>query len=553
LSHQEATDATKILQKAIIHFYRHLMMLENYVQLNYTGFEKILKKHDKTTGLSSVDFLELVQATLFFSHKDLSRLIKQTENMFQEGFAGGNLLTAKARLLARQHDYFDWHTLGAGLFSGMALVLLALLLLLVCGGGLKEPHTADLVSVLPVYRLFAIPILAIWLWGINVLIWHKSRINHVYIFQFKPGSSLNFINIFKLAAILTVLWSISFVLYVAETRHHFSLGIPRMVYPLTLTVTILTILFCPMKTFHRSSRVFVFKSLCSVIASPFGRLRFFDFYLGDVLTSMVKTIVDLEYTACYYISGDFLEEKVLKCKEVNLIIPPVVSCLPLFWRMMQCLRRYAATKQLEHLANSTKYAVGFSVIVFSSINGDFSSYSTEWSVVRVLWVISFVGSTLYMYTWDFFMDWGLGRIHSKNFPLRDKLFYANRKWFYYYVIGSNFVFRFFWAITLSGTPIYIGVDPMLMAWIAAAIEITRRFTWSLLRVENEYQSHSTETFRETDFIPLPFEVNKIASTKETELKQLDRLLANKEKENGSAEEDYKDDDLAYLTTLNSLN
>ncbi len=40
----------------------------------------------------------------------------------------------------------------------------------------------------------------------------------------------------------------------------------------------------------------------------------------------------------------------------------------------------------------------------------------------------------------------------------------------------------------------------------------RRFTWSLLRVENEFQSKasSPETYRDTDFIPLPFEVNRVS-------------------------------------------
>lgn len=64
--------------------------------------------------------------------------------------------------------------------------------------------------------------------------------------------------------------------------------------------------------------------------------------------------------------------------------------------------------------------------------------------MRVLWCISFIVSTLYSYvvsahpshrqftqgigsyTWDFLMDWGLGRWHSRNFPLRDELFYAHR-------------------------------------------------------------------------------------------------------------------------------
>jgi len=149
------------------------------------------------------------------------------------------------------------------------------------------------------------------------------------------------------------------------------------------------------------------------------------------------------------------------------------------------------------------------------------------------------------------MDWGLGRFNSHNFLLRDELFYSNRsntrnliqigsdlysfflytlrKWFYYYCIVSNLVFRFFWTITLSGSPISIGIDSTTLGWIAALVEVfrycnlnllfsfaywygrtahNRRFTWSLLRVENEYQSKASDVTvsRDTDFIPLPFQV-----------------------------------------------
>jgi len=55
-------------------------------------------------------------------------------------------------------------------------------------------------------------------------------------------------------------------------------------------------------------------------------------------------------------------------------------------------------------------------------------YSTYWPWYRVLWLICFIGTTLYNYTWDLFMDWGLGRIYSNNFMLRDRLVWQNHKW-----------------------------------------------------------------------------------------------------------------------------
>ena len=50
--------------------------------------------------------------------------------------------------------------------------------------------------------MFYIIILAGWLWGINVFVWHRSRINHSYIFGLNPASTLGFHRIFKVSVLL---------------------------------------------------------------------------------------------------------------------------------------------------------------------------------------------------------------------------------------------------------------------------------------------------------------------------------------------------------------
>ena len=128
-----------------------------------------------------------------------------------------------------------------------------------------------------------------------------------------------------------------------------------------------------------------------MIVSPFSQVRFIEVYVGDVLTSMVKTIVDLEYTICFYITGDFLLSQPQTCLYPNKycthtipikhnltlsirVLPPILSFLPLGWRMLQCLRVFVETKrvtgvwQWKHVANACKYLVGFGVIFFSALH-----------------------------------------------------------------------------------------------------------------------------------------------------------------------------------------
>jgi len=46
--------------------------------------------------------------------------------------------------------------------------------------------------------------------------------------------------------------------------------------------------------------------------------------------------------------------------------------------------------------------------------------------------------------------------------------------FYYYVIISNFFFRFFWTITITkAVPVEIGISTTTLGWIAATVEIVR--------------------------------------------------------------------------------
>lgn len=138
--------------------------------------------------------------------------------------------------------------------------------------------------------------------------------------------------------------------------------------------------------------------------------------------------------------------------------------------------------------------------------------------VQALWIFSLAVSTLYTYSWDVTMDWGLGRPQYNG--LRKRLMYR-RVWVYYggstprfhaspprttptltlfcalfaplpatAAICADLVLRFLWTLTLL--PSRAGVllladylDPFL-----AAAEICRRTMWGLFRLENEHLSNT---------------------------------------------------------------
>lgn len=75
------------LKLAFSEFYLGLILLQNYQTLNFTGFRKILKKHDK---LLNVDLgakwrMDHVEVAHFHVNKDIDRLINDTESIVTQG------------------------------------------------------------------------------------------------------------------------------------------------------------------------------------------------------------------------------------------------------------------------------------------------------------------------------------------------------------------------------------------------------------------------------------------------------------------------------------
>jgi len=80
------------LKLAFSEFYLSLILLQNYQNLNYTGFKKILKKHDKMlcsdSGARWRD--DKVETAGFHTNKDIDKLISDTESTVTLELESGN-------------------------------------------------------------------------------------------------------------------------------------------------------------------------------------------------------------------------------------------------------------------------------------------------------------------------------------------------------------------------------------------------------------------------------------------------------------------------------
>ncbi|XP_055841829.1 xenotropic and polytropic retrovirus receptor 1 [Episyrphus balteatus] len=474
------------LKLAFSEFYLSLILLQNYQNLNHTGFRKILKKHDK---LLRVDAgakwrQDYVEASHFFTNKDIDNIINDTETLVTSELESGDRQRAMKRLrvppLGEQQS--PWTTFKVGLFSGSFIVLGIVVFLSVIF------HDISGENLKVTFRLYRAPLLIIefiFLIGVNIYGWRSSGVNHVLIFELDPRNHLSEQHLMELAAIFGVIWTLSMLSFVYSS----SLSIPAYVNPLTLTVIMFVFLLNPFHVLHHDARFWLLRISGRMIAAPFFHVGFADFWLGDQLNSLVTALLDFEYLVCFYITnGDWAQaNNTSVCLEKDFLIRPFFNCLPAWFRFAQCLRRYRDSKEaFPHLVNAGKYSTTFLVVIFATLRSFYGvNYTNTFdNPYTWLWMISSIVSSLYAYTWDIKMDWGLfDKNAGENKFLREEIVYTST--FYYFAIVEDLLLRFSWALSLYLTQMKF-VPSEVMTSITAILEVFRRFVWNFFRLENEH-------------------------------------------------------------------
>uniref|UniRef100_A0AC11DX65 Xenotropic and polytropic retrovirus receptor 1 n=1 Tax=Ovis aries TaxID=9940 RepID=A0AC11DX65_SHEEP len=131
LSHEERVQHRNIkdLKLAFSEFYLSLILLQNYQNLNFTGFRKILKKHDKILETSrGADWrVAHVEVAPFYTCKKINQLISETEAVVTNELEDGDRQKAMKRLrvppLGAAQPAPAWTTFRVGLFCGIFIVL----------------------------------------------------------------------------------------------------------------------------------------------------------------------------------------------------------------------------------------------------------------------------------------------------------------------------------------------------------------------------------------------------------------------------------------------
>ncbi|KAF9162628.1 hypothetical protein DFQ26_003381 [Actinomortierella ambigua] len=488
------------IKAALYEYYRSLEMLKNYKVLNHTGFAKILKKFDKTAGwrASKTYVNTKLQSSYLVTSSILADLIAETEEVFIDTFEKGHRRRGMAKLRIPDSKNQTHHvvTTRIGFYIGLA----APLMVQAVQSAFSEETEREIPiwhSLLLVYGGLFITILFACLFGINMYVWSKARINYKFIFEFDPRDNLDFHEYFELPVFFMLLLTLAVYL---DFGTKYTQHVATAYWPLIFMSITLFILFCPLPVFHFTSRRWFIASIGRILASGYYRVEFRDFFLADEMNSLSYSIEQFEFAMCAYVNE--WEDLGLQCQTSRMWITPFLTALPPWFRFLQCLRRYRDTFEwFPHLINAGKYSAS---LINQFVYFSYRHYGGM--QLKSMWIFCSFVTSIYTFGWDVYMDWGLFRFGKYGGGavgrpfLRAELVYPHR-WVYYAAIVFDFVGRFSWLSRL----LLPGVTVHLLSFSLAMLEMLRRWVWNFFRLENEHINNVGQ-FRAIKDIPLPFHI-----------------------------------------------
>ncbi|RAK81016.1 SPX and EXS domain-containing protein [Aspergillus fijiensis CBS 313.89] len=441
--------AKRKLKHALQEFYRGVELLKAYAYLNRTAFRKINKKYDKVVNAHPpMRYLsEKVNKAWFVQSEVTEHLLSAAEDLYARYFERGNRKIAASKLRHTVNKAGDYspNTFRSGLLL-MAGILFAAQALVYASRNLDNDdsdvklNTSYLLQ-LPSFFLF---ILGLFMW-LNFMM-----INDAYIY-----------------------------------------------WPVVLIGVTVIVLFLPVRTLYHHSRKWWAYSNWRLLLAGLYPVEFRDFFLGDMYCSQTYAMGNIELFFCLY-AKHWSDPQ--QCNSSHSRLLGFFTCLPGIWRALQCLRRYADTRNaFPHLLNFGKYM--FTVLYYCTLSlyriDKVSSFEAPFITFALL-------NAVYCSVWDLAMDWSLGNPHAKNPMLREVLAFR-KPWVYYVGMVIDVVVRFNWIFyAIFRKDIQ---HSAVLSFAVALSEVGRRGVWTIFRVENE---HCTNVllFRASRDVPLPYEVPK---------------------------------------------
>ena len=503
-------------EMAIKEVFKEVSLLDDFITINLSAKDKLLKKYEKYFKYYFDDedeekipqlrkiINEFMQnhTELLTSNESLRELKDNISKLFTYYFSGKykNKTHKILKSYLTNTKLTSTESFYLGFFIGLLFFILAFIIFLGYNYEIDMDKDSDFKSLFPMFRGFFIVCLYWWILGLNVYFWNKYNISYTVIFNFDNHFS-TVIEICKRAAFFTFILLTSILIYIIQRANLPILtgifrSIPSHMLPLICWGSFIFYIFFPFEgIFNYQGRVYFHQLFAESLGSFLLKTDFRHVWFIDQMTTFISTIRDMEYTLCFYAYYDApLYAKIEHCSKSRGIYL-FIAFFPNILRILQCLKVISdSQKSYPQNLNIIKYSLNIIVACLSFF----------WPTVPILhpvWFVFTFISSCYSFVWDIKMDFGFFQ-KGKNYPLRDKLYYK-RKWIYYIISFLDFFLRFLWLITISPEVINEFIRPESLSIILSSLEILRRGMWNLIRVEYKHFEISKE-FKVTNDVELPF-------------------------------------------------
>lgn len=438
-------------EKYITELLHSLVKIKAYRDLNSSGLLKLAKKYSVIfqNEIFYEKFDEKLKETYFYKSKRVDSIRNLVKKTYKTTFAKDQPEKAKIvfNRLGRGSKTLDIFYILSGFFAGISC---ALSFQFSDDGSLAHKFICGVNSCYFGFYLF----------GLCLKLFKFYSINYKFIFNFDMVSSMN--NAIYLLMISSLLLISNLIYFFEDFWKDFK--------PLSLIALIpIVFLFNPLDVLCLNSRIYVISAFAKGLFLPISTIRFRHFYFVDVLTSFRAPIEAITL----FVFSNSADSK-LYSKYIYLIFPTI--------RILQSLKRFISSRLLfPHIANAGKYSLAFIFLILDILN--YKNGGNNGIIIPTMYSMKFMSSVA-SFSWDILIDWVIFR-NRYMFP----------KGFYTFAVIFNFITRFYWL-----RPFILAlIDPTSNIsdfkgnpMIESLAEITRRFIWTLIRVEVEHLNNCNE-------------------------------------------------------------
>ena len=482
-------------KRALSSLYIYTSWLHSYHNINLLAIQKIQKKSKKILKKHNIngldkEFTKIDNNFNFFLILDkLVDLRMKIKKYYAQQFTNNDIKKARKELHKGLVGSKNMKPISYFYF-GIIISFIVFYIFLCFNNKIRKNSVKPF---FPAFNFSLVIILAFFGVSLNLYILKKYKINYLYIFEVEPKLRLGSTELLEFSLFLLLFWCI-FMLCAKIVYNYTTFGNSYYIFPLLIIIFLFVFLLIPINFMYYDFRKGIVKTFIRNLF-PFGKkgVRFRDFVFGDILTSLTKPLCSLALTFCLIGNKGCREEnkRIDNCTR-NTIYCFIILLYPNFIRLTQCINRLYYTKNVwPHFFNLLKYTGGIINVIFTWLYA-----KKDNQTFLILYIIIAVIVNLYQLFWDVYVDWGLGRINSKNFFLRDTIVYP--KAFYYICIILDALIRYSWVnsfIKLNKEKYDEWINLFL-----AIIEIYRRIQWCIIRIENE-NTTNPEKYRAILTIP----------------------------------------------------